>query len=161
MVELTRVSRRYRLRPASRMADRSVRLAGGPASAALLCEQPGFPFGDGQYEHVAYSVLPIFSAWKAEAQARWRLGAGTDGSTHVSPTKSLRALRRLRRRLPRSIRPRRRRLKQLCWEAVLLHEHGTWVTRDVNWLLQPEHNLSVEQVPVMLEVSIRIVTEPR
>lgn len=99
-----------------------------------------------------------FSAWRGEARANWRLGRDSRGSAHVPPMEPLRALRRLRRQLPKAIRPRRTRLYRLCWDAVWLHGHNAWFTRDVEWL-HPEHRLTVDGVPVLLEVSIRIHDE--
>jgi hypothetical protein len=45
---------------------------------------------------------------------------------------------------------------QLCWEAVYVNDtHGVWVTRKVDWLHREQH-LSVNGVPVTLEVSVRV-----
>jgi hypothetical protein len=97
-----------------------------------------------------------FATWRAEAQARWSLDGERSGAACVSATEPLRALRRLRRRIPKPIRPPRTRMYRLCWEAVYLcDQHGIWVTRTIDWL-HSEATFTVDGVPVTLEISIRI-----
>jgi hypothetical protein len=97
-----------------------------------------------------------FAAWRGEAQARWSLDGERSGGAHVPATEPLRALRKLRRQIPKAIRPRRTRMYRLCWEAVYLYnQHDMWVTRPIDWL-HPQSCLTVDGVPVMLEISIRI-----
>jgi hypothetical protein len=89
--------------------------------------------------------MSAFSAWRGEAHARWTVGHNY-GECQAACADPLRALNRLRRRLPRSVGPRRLRLYQLCWDAVRLHTHGDWITRDQSWLY-PGRAPTVDQIP--------------
>jgi hypothetical protein len=96
-----------------------------------------------------------FSAWRGDAQAGWSLGPGRSGSAHVQANDPLRALYKLRRRIPKPIRPSRKLMHELCWEAAYVNNmHGIWVSRPIKWLHR-EHHLSVDGTPVTLEVSVR------
>jgi hypothetical protein len=97
-----------------------------------------------------------FSAWRGQAHACWVLSPERTGEAQAEANDPLRALYKLRRRIPKPIRPSRRRMYQLCWEAVYVnHEHDIWVTRTIDWLHR-EHRITLDGEAVILEVSIRI-----
>jgi hypothetical protein len=97
-----------------------------------------------------------FSAWRGEAQACWSLSPERFGEVDVQANDPLRALYKLRRRIPKAIRPSRHRMYELCWEAAYVSTtHDIWVTRPIEWLHR-EHRITVAGKRVTLEVSVRV-----
>jgi hypothetical protein len=68
----------------------------------------------------------------------------------------LRALYKLRRRIPTPIRPSRGRMYRLCWEAVYVQDqHGIWVSRTID-CSSPSDGSASAQASVTLQIAIRI-----